>query len=104
MNRKTRESLVYRSSGQHQGKIDAYSLRAKERRPKASIASSSIRSAADDIAAPSPTTRGRTKDGTNRSNAEIGQELTKREDRLPLMFSFPANPCHEESTRAIAAS
>lgn len=71
-----RESLVYRSSGQHQGKIDAYSLRAKERRPKASIASSSIRSAADERAAPSPTTRARTKDGTNRSNAEIGQELT----------------------------
>lgn len=46
-----RESLVYRSLGQHQGKIDAYSLRAKERRPKASIAFSSIRSAADDIAA-----------------------------------------------------
>lgn len=77
-----RESLVYRSSGQDQGKIDAYSLHAKERRPKASIASSSIRSAADDIVAPSPTTRARTKDGANRSNAEIGQELTKREDRV----------------------
>jgi hypothetical protein len=50
----------------------------------------SIRSAADDIAAPSPTTRARTKDGANRSNAEIGQELTKGEDRLLLLFSFPA--------------
>lgn len=51
----------------------------------------SIRSAADDIAAPSPTTRARTKDGANRSNAEIGQELTKGEDRLLLLLSFPAN-------------
>lgn len=44
------------ASGQHQGKINAYSLRAKS--PKASIASSSIRSAADDIAAPIPTKEG----------------------------------------------
>ncbi|KDP37508.1 hypothetical protein JCGZ_05947 [Jatropha curcas] len=40
-----------------------------------SIASSSIRSTEDDIGAPSSKTRARTKDGTNRSNAEIGQEL-----------------------------
>jgi hypothetical protein len=30
----------------------------------------------DERAAPSPTTRARTKDGTNRSNAKIGQERT----------------------------
>lgn len=52
-------SREYRSSGQDQGKIDAYSLR--ERRPKASMASSSIRSAADKIAISSPTTGVRTK-------------------------------------------
>ena len=88
--------LTTNTAGLHQDKIDAYSLRAKERCPKASKAYSSRRSASDERAAPSLirqlATRARTKDGTNRSNGEIVQELTKREDRLLLLFSL----CHEE--------